>query len=77
MNVTSFAAAAVAAGLSAFTVGICVVGAQPAAPAPVVASLRPAGIGWSFEWDDDDDDWSQPAYWECPAGCSILWEDDY
>ena len=59
------------AGLSAFTVGTAVAGASPfvSASSPVLSS--PTGIGWSFEWDDDDDDWSQPAYWECPAACSI------
>jgi hypothetical protein len=40
-------------------------------------SPPPNGIGWSFDWDDDDDDWSQTATWECPAGCSITWEDYY
>ena len=77
MNVTSFAAAAVSAGLSALTVGMGVAGAEP----PVLASppvlAPPTGIGWSWEWDDDDDDWSQTATWECPAGCSITWEDNY
>jgi hypothetical protein len=79
MNVTSLAAAAVSAGLSIFTVGVCAAGAEPAAlqSAPVLASPRPAGIDWSWDWDDDDDDWSQTATWECPAGCSITWEDDY
>jgi hypothetical protein len=77
MNVTSIAAA-VSAGLSVFTVSVGVAGAEPAAAlsAPVLAP-RPAGIGWSWEWDDDDDDWNQTATWECPAGCSITWEDDY
>jgi hypothetical protein len=78
MNVTSLAAAAVSTGLSVFTVGVGVAGAQPAAPRSArVLAPRPAGIDWSWEWDDDDDDWNQTATWECPAGCSITWEDDY
>lgn len=78
MNVTSFVAAAVSAGLSALTVGMGVAGAASAVPAsaPVLAS-PPTGIGWSWDWDDDDDDWNQTATWECPAGCSITWEDYY
>ncbi len=78
MNVTSFAAAAVSAGLSAFTVTIGVAGTDPAVPAsPPVLASPPTGIGWSWDWDNDDDDWSQTATWECPAGCSITWEDYY
>lgn len=80
MNVTRFAAAAVSAGLAALTVWTGVTGSEtlPLVPvsSPVLAS-PPTGIGWSFEWDDDDDDWSNIATWECPAGCSITWEDDY
>ena len=78
MNVTGFVAAAVSAGLSALTVGMGVAGADSAVPAsPPVFASPPTGIGWSFEWDDDDDDWNQTATWECRAGCSITWEDYY
>jgi hypothetical protein len=77
MNATRYIAAAASAGLSAFTVWACA-SAEPTASAasPVYASA-PTGIGWSWDWDDDDDDWGQTATWECPAGCSITWEDDY
>ena len=77
MNVTSFATATVSAGL-AFTVCMGVAGSEPLVPAspPVLASPS-TGIGWNWEWDDDDDDWEQTATWECPAGCSITWEDNY
>lgn len=78
MKVTSIAAAVVSAGWSAFTVGVGVAGAEPAAaPSPPALAQPPTGIGWSFDWDDDDDDWNQTATWECPAGCSITWEDYY
>lgn len=69
MKVTSCVAAAeVFAGLSAFTVGTAVAGASPfvSASSPVLSS--PAGIGWSFEWDDDDDDWSQTRLLGVPGG---------
>lgn len=91
MNLTSFAAAAVSAGLSALTVGIGVAGAASAVPASpqvapipvaapgssrsVLASRWPTDISWSWDWDDDDEDWGQTATWDCPAGCSITFED--
>jgi hypothetical protein len=71
MNVTSIAAAAVFAGLSALTVGLGVAGADPAVPAsPPVASRVPAAApsrpgqslrrrlptDISWSWDWDDDD---------------------
>ena len=45
----------------------------PGSKVPV--SPWPTGISWSRDWDDDDEDWGQTASWECPAGCSITWED--
>jgi hypothetical protein len=78
MNVRGLAAVAVSAGLSALTLGMGVAGADSAVPAsPLVVVSPPTGIGWSFDWDDDDDDWNQTATWECPAGCSITFEDYY
>ena len=80
MNVTScIAAAAVSIALSGLTVDTGVASAEPPIPAPpqVITSPPPTGIGWNWEWDDDDDDWEQTATWECPAGCSITWEDNY
>jgi len=74
VNATRFIAAAVSAGLSAFT---CVSTEPAASAASSVYASPPTGIGWSWDWDDDDDDWGQTATWECPAGCSITWEDDY
>jgi hypothetical protein len=76
MNVMSCVAAALSAGLSAWTFGVGAACAEPPIPAsPLVVASAPTGIGWSWEWDDDDDDWKQTATWECPAGCSITWED--
>jgi len=78
MNVTTFVAAAVSAGLSAVTIGMGLSGAELAvAASPPVLASPPGGIGFSWDWDDDDDDWNQTATWECPAGCSITWEDYY
>ena len=80
MNVTGcFAAAVVSIGLSGLTVGAGVAGAEPPIPGhpQAITSTPPTGIGWNWEWDDDDDDWEQTATWECPAGCSITWEDNY
>ena len=80
MNVTGcFAAAAVSIGLSGLTVGAGVAGAEPPIPGhpQAITTTPPTGIGWNWEWDDDDDDWEQTATWECPAGCSITWEDNY
>ena len=86
MNVTScVAAAAVSIGLSGVTVGagvtagVGVAGAEPPMPASprVITVSPPTGIGWNWDWDDDDDDWQQTATWECPAGCSITWEDNF
>lgn len=63
----------------ALTIDTRIAIAEPTTSPPVrVANVSaPAGIGWSWDWDDDDDDWEQTATWECPAGCSITWEDDY
>jgi hypothetical protein len=51
----------------------------PAAPVSAWSVLasppRPADISWSWDWDDDDEDWGQTVSWDCPAGCSITWED--
>src|ERR1700757_3537185 len=80
MNVTScIAAAAVSIALSGLTVDTGVASAEPPIPAPpqVITSPPPTGIGWNWEWDADDDDWEQTATWECTAGWSIKWEDNY
>jgi hypothetical protein len=57
------------------TIGIGVASAGPES-APVLVS-PPAGIGFSWEWgiDDDDDPNQTTATWECPVGCSVVWED--
>jgi hypothetical protein len=79
MTVTKYVAAGWAIGLAAWTLGGGVAAAVPphVAAAPTAVVAPPSGIGWSFDWDDDDDDWENPATWECPAGCSIVWEDNY
>jgi hypothetical protein len=78
MNVTKRIAAVGSIALSASIFGVGVAGAEslpvPASRAPFFTPDR--GIGWSFEWDDDDDDWSNTAYWECPAGCSVTFWDE-
>lgn len=55
------------------------IGVEPHIPGhpQAITSMPPAGIGWNWEWDDDDDDGEQTATWECPAGCSITFEDNY
>ena len=75
MKTLSCAVAAVCVGMSAVTVGPGVAGGTPSMPSTPVLASSPTGIG--FEWDDDDDDWSQTVTWECPTGCSITFEDDY
>jgi hypothetical protein len=79
MTVRKWVAGACAIGLSVLIPGSGVAEAEPApvASAPALVVAPPSGIGWSFEWDDDDDDWQNPATWECPTGCSIVWEDDF
>lgn len=78
MTVRIFSAAAVSAALLAWTPGVGAAGAHHAVlVSPPVLASAPTGIGWSFDWDDDDDDWNQTATWECPTGCSITWEDYY
>jgi hypothetical protein len=45
-------------------------------PASVLVSApSPTDISWSWDWDDDDEDWGPTASWDCPAGCSITFED--
>ena len=81
MTVTSFAAAALPAGLAVLTVGMGAAGiAEPVVPASapgLVLASPPSltGISWSWDWDDDDEDWGQTATWDCPATCSITFED--
>ena len=40
-----------------------------------MSAPSPTGISWSWDWDDDDEDWGPTASWDCPAGCSITFED--
>ncbi|HNM84792.1 MAG TPA: hypothetical protein PKI77_09730 [Mycobacterium sp.] len=77
MNMPTRVVTFLPAVLSALTIGVGPAAGTPSAlAAPPVLSL-PAGVGFTFEWDsdDDDDDWPQTATWECPVGCSIVWDD--
>jgi hypothetical protein len=66
-----------AIGLTAWALSSGAAVAAPAAASPMAVFAPPNGIGFSFEWDDDDDDWDNTATWECPTGCSVVWEEDF